>query len=172
MGELRFPPFRIKTNRDQEGKGSRHGLRCRIGACPGDESLWEACAHGPLWQGLACGWRVPLPARCRGQSSAAPGRGQRLEVDVPARICESKQEGEWGAAAVFTQRLFIVVPPRLVLGAFNTFLLGAGSFWPGLDARQELAATPEVSQVPGTGHQAKCHTGALCPVLSPPLTVS
>lgn len=42
-----------------------------------------------------------------------------------------------------------MVPQRLVLGAFNTFLLGAGSLWPGLDARQELAATPEVSQVPG-----------------------
>lgn len=90
---------------------------------------------------------VPRPElRC-----ARTGWGQRLEVAVPARICESKQEGEWGAAAVFTQRLFIVAPQRLLLGTFNTFLLGAGSFWPGLDARQELAATSEVRQVPGTG---------------------
>lgn len=82
---------------------------------------------------------------------ASTGWGQQLEVDVPARICESKQEGEWGAAAVFTQRLFIVVPQGLVLGTFNTFLLGAGSFWPELDALQEHEATPELSQVPALG---------------------
>lgn len=92
---------------------------------------------------------------------AGTGWGQQLEVDVPARICESKQEGEWGAAAVFTQRLFIVVPQRLVLGTFNTFLLAAGSFWPGLDALQELAATAELSQVPGTGCQVKSPWGSL-----------
>lgn len=133
---------------------------------PGDKSLWEGRARKSPVAGPVAGPEVrvavPLPGLC------CAWTGPELEVDVSARICESKQEGEWGAAAVFTRRLFIVVPQRLVLGTFNTFLLGAGSFWPGLDARQELEATPEVSQVPGAG----CHTGALCPVLSPPLAVS
>lgn len=55
-----------------------------------------------------------------------------------------------------------LTPSCLVLDPF-----GQGSM-----PRWELAATPEVSQVPGTGSQANCHTEALCPVPSSPLTVS
>ena len=104
VGEPGFPPFKIKTNTDEQGKRSRRGLRCRVGACPrGIKSsplgkLAPAVPRGRDDAGDRRGWRVPQPARCRGRRSATPRRSRRLEVAVPARICESKQEGERGAA--------------------------------------------------------------------------